>query len=114
METDNYEIDEGTGYVGYREAFDLIASNVVPVGTEEISLDACVGRIAAADLTALISYPSVDVSLKDGFAVTSGDVAAASRDRPVQLRVTGYVYAGTHFDGATLFSIIPFSVSLYI
>jgi molybdopterin molybdotransferase len=99
METDNYEIDEGTGYVGYREAFDLIASNVVPVGTEEISLDACVGRIAAADLTALISYPSVDVSLKDGFAVTSGDVAAASRDRPVQLRVTGYVYAGTHFDG---------------
>lgn len=99
MDTDYNEIDEGTDYVGYREAFDLISENIVPVGTEDISLDACAGRITAADLTALISYPSVDVSLKDGFAVKSGEVAAASRDHPVSLKVTGYVYAGSHFDG---------------
>ena len=99
MDTNNYEIDEGTGYVGYREAFDLISSTVKPVGVEEISLASCVGRIAADDVRALISYPSVDVSLKDGFAVQSGDVASASPESPVQLRVIGSVFAGSSFDG---------------
>ena len=61
------------------EAFNLVCSNVQVVGVEEISLDLCVGRIAAEDLVALVSYPSSDVSLKDGFAVRSGDVADASR-----------------------------------
>jgi molybdopterin molybdotransferase len=99
MDTNNYEIDEGTGYVGYREAFNLIALNVKPVGVEEISLASCAGRIASGDVTALISYPSVDVSLKDGFAVQSDDVVAASPNSPVDLRVIGSVYAGSSFDG---------------
>jgi len=99
METDYNEIDEGTDYVGYREAFDLIVSNVGPVGTEEISLDSCTGRIAAEDLKAFISYPSTDVSLKDGFAVKSGDVAAASYRQPVRLEVIGSVFAGSKFEG---------------
>jgi molybdopterin molybdotransferase len=99
METDNYEIDEGTGYVGYREAFDLIATNVRPVGVEELPLGTCAGRIAAEDVIAQISYPSVDVSLKDGFAVQSGDVADASRRRPVNLRIIGSVFAGSSFEG---------------
>jgi molybdopterin molybdotransferase len=99
METDFNEIDEGTGYVGYQEAFNLVCSNVRPVGIEEVSLDLCVGRIAAEDMSALVSYPSSDVSLKDGFAVKSGDVAGASRQRPVCLRVTGSVFAGSIFEG---------------
>jgi molybdopterin molybdotransferase len=99
METDFNEIDEGTGYVGYQEAFNLVCSNVRPVGVEEVSLDLCVGRIAAEDMSALVSYPSSDVSLKDGFAVKSGDVAGASIQRPVCLRVTGSVFAGSIFEG---------------
>jgi molybdopterin molybdotransferase len=99
MATDDYEIDEGADYVGYREAFDLIASNVHPVGIEEMHLDASVGRIAAAAVVARVSYPSTDVSLKDGFAVKSVDVAAASMRNPVFLRVTGSVFAGSRFDG---------------
>jgi molybdopterin molybdotransferase len=99
METDFTEIDEGTGYVGYQEAFNLICSNVRSVGVEEIPLDLSVGRIAAEDLAALVSYPSSDVSLKDGFAVKSEDVADASRQRPVHLRVTGSVFAGSSFEG---------------
>lgn len=99
METDNYEIDEGADYVGYREAFNLIASNVKPVGIEEMPLEASVDRIAAVDVVALVSYPSTDVSLKDGFAVHSVDVAAASRRKPVSLKVTGSVFAGLRFDG---------------
>jgi molybdopterin molybdotransferase len=98
MDINNYEIDEGTGYVGYREAFDLIVTNVDTVGIEEISLASCAGRIAAGDVTALISYPSVDVSLKDGFAVQSGDVASASPDIPVELAIIGSVFAGSSFE----------------
>jgi molybdopterin molybdotransferase len=99
METDFTEIDEGTDYVGYHEAFNLVCSNVRPVGIEDVSLDLCVGRIVAEDMSALVSYPSSDVSLKDGFAVKSGDVAGASRQRPVCLRVTGSVFAGSRFGG---------------
>jgi len=99
METDYNEIDEGTDYVGYREAFSLIASKVRPVGIEEIPLVLSVDRIAAGDVAAQVSYPSADVSLKDGFAVKSVDVAAASMQNPASLKVTGSVFAGFKFDG---------------
>jgi molybdopterin molybdotransferase len=99
METDNNEIDEGIGYVGYREAFDLISENVRPVGVEELSMAGGVGRIAAADVVARVSYPSVDVSLKDGFAVKSPDVADAAVRHQVRLKIIGSVHAGSKFDG---------------
>jgi len=99
METDFTEIDEGAGYVGYEEAFNLVCSNVQMVGVEEIPLDLCVGRIVAEDLIALISHPSSDVALKDGFAVKSEDVASASTQQPVYLRVIGSVFAGSVFGG---------------
>jgi molybdopterin molybdotransferase len=99
METDYNEIDEGTGYVGYQEALALICSSVNSVGVEEISLASCVGRVVAEDLVALVSYPSGDVSLKDGFAVRSEDVADASRRQPKCLRVAGSVFAGSRFGG---------------
>jgi len=99
METEFTEIDEGTGYVGYQEAFNLVCSNVQPVGVEEIPIGLSVGRVVAEDLVALVSYPSGDVSLKDGFIVKSEDVAGASVRRPVCLRVTGSVFAGSRFEG---------------
>ncbi len=99
MDTDYTEIDEGTDYVGYREALNLVYSNIQPVGVEEIPLDLCVGRVVAGELVALESYPSGDVSLKDGFAVKSEDVAAASRRQLVCLRVIGSVFAGSRFEG---------------
>ncbi len=99
METDINEIDEGIGYVGYREAFDLIASNVRAVGIEEVPLDSSAGRIAAADVVARVSYPGADVSLKDGYAVKSEDVAGASARQPVRLKVIGSVFAGSKFKG---------------
>lgn len=96
---DSLEIDEGTDYIGYHDALGLVYSNVQPVGVEEITLDLCVGRIVAEDLVALVSNPSSDVSLKDGFAVQSEDVAGASLQQPVRLRVIGSVFAGSQFEG---------------
>jgi len=99
METNFTEIDEGTGYVGYHDALNLVYSNVQPVGVEETPIGLSVGRVVAEDLVALVSYPSGDVSLKDGFIVKSEDVAGASMQRPVCLRVTGSVFAGSRFEG---------------
>ncbi len=99
MRTDSNEIDEGTGYIGYREAFQLVHSNVRPVGTEELPLDLSVGRIVSEELTARVSYPASDVSLKDGFAVRSEDVAGASPERPVQVNISGFAFAGSGFEG---------------
>jgi molybdopterin molybdotransferase len=99
METNTSEIDEGIGYVGYREAFDLIDANVQTVGVEEIALDTGTGRIAAEDIVARISYPEVDVSLKDGFAVRSEEIAGASARRSVRLKIIGSVFAGSKFGG---------------
>jgi molybdopterin molybdotransferase len=98
MRTDFTEIDAETGYIGYREAFHRVCSNVGPVGTEELALDSCVGRIVSHELTARVSYPEKDVSLKDGFAVRSEDVAAATPNRPVQLRVSGFVFSSSGFE----------------
>jgi molybdopterin molybdotransferase len=102
METDSSEIDEGTDYVGYQEAFNLVCSNVQPVGVEEMPLELSVGRIASEDLVALVSYPSSDVSLKDGFAVRSENVVTASVQWPVCLRVIGSAFAGSRFEGKVI------------
>jgi molybdopterin molybdotransferase len=99
MEAEFTEIDEGACYIGYEEALNLVCLNLQPVGVEETPLDSCVGRIVSEDLIALISYPSTDVSLKDGFAVRSEEVSAASIHRPVCLRVIGSVFAGSGFEG---------------
>ena len=99
MKTDSNEIDEGAGYIGYGEAFDIIRANVRPVGDEALSLDLCVSRVVAADLVARVSYPSVDVSLKDGFAVKSVDIVYADKRKPVRLKVAGVAFAGVKYDG---------------
>src|SRR4030042_4326119 len=97
MET--HEIDEGTGYIGYQEALELVYSSVKLAGVEELPLDSCVGRIAAEDVVGLLDNPSSDVSLTDGFAVKSEDVARASFEQPVCLPVPGSAFAGSQFDG---------------
>ena len=96
---DSSEIDEGTDYVGYQEAFNLVCSNVQPVGVEEMPLGLCVGRVASEDLVALVSYPSSDISLKDGFAVRSKNVVTAFVQRPICLRVTGACSLDPRFEG---------------
>ena len=99
MKKGSNEIDEGTGYIGYGEALELVTANVRPLGDEELPLNLCAGRVASADVTATVNYPSIDVSLKDGFAVKSSDVAHAERHNPVRLNVIGSSFAGVPYDG---------------
>lgn len=89
-----HEIDEGEAYAGYQEAFDLIAGSVPLMPAEELSLEKAVGRIASENVVAALSYPSLDVSLKDGYAILSGDIAAASKTNRITLKVVGSSFAG--------------------
>ena len=98
MKRDAQEIDKGGGYIGYREACDIIEAHIHPIKGESLGLYECAGRIAAADLAARISFPSIDVSLKDGYAVQSEDMAFASVHNPSILKLSGSAFAGKGFD----------------
>jgi molybdopterin molybdotransferase len=93
------EIDEGTGYIGYQEALTLILAHTRSANTECLSLLSCAGYVSAEDVPAVVDSPTDDVSLKDGFAVKARDVADASPQRPVRLRIVGSVFAGGRFGG---------------
>ena len=59
-----------------------------------VPLDGALGLVCAEDVYAVHDCPSVDSSLKDGFAVFSSDITDASPDNPVTLAVTGALTAG--------------------
>lgn len=54
----------------------------------------CAGLVLAEDVTASVSLPPFDNSAMDGYAVRSDEVAGASEDAPVQLRVGEDIPAG--------------------
>lgn len=55
---------------------------------------AALGMVLAADVVAPLSLPGFDNSAMDGYAVLAEDVATASADAPVRLRVTEDIPAG--------------------
>jgi molybdopterin molybdotransferase len=69
-----------------------------------VPLDKALGQVCAEDVCAVASCPSVDSSLKDGFAVVSDDIADASQTHPVTLLVTGAVTAGDEPDDLCVIS----------
>ena len=76
------------------EAIRLITENALPLSTETVKVEDCVRRVLSEDIHALISQPPFPRSPLDGYAVRSADIAGASRDNPVKLKVIGKFYAG--------------------
>ncbi len=75
---------------------------IEPLKTVSVPLDEAAGMVLAGPVAAHSSCPSVDSSLKDGFAVISEDIQSASPSSPVSLRVTGSVTAGASAEGLYL------------
>ncbi len=69
-------------------------NNISSLSPTVVSLDKAPGLVCAQDVSARTNCPTVDSSLKDGFAVVSTDIAEASSSNPVTLTVTGAVTAG--------------------
>jgi molybdopterin molybdotransferase len=80
--------------VGFYEALELILERIPRMPTEIIGLADLPGRVLAADVEALVDSPNRDVSLKDGYAVRSSDLTAATENHPALLRLAGSKGAG--------------------
>lgn len=77
------------------EARALIVSRLTPLPVETVALDAALGRVLAADMTAKVSHPPADVSAMDGYALRAADAATA----PVTLKLVGESAAGHPWSG---------------
>jgi molybdopterin molybdotransferase len=85
--------------ISYDEALLRTLEQITPIGTETIHVLKATDRIVAEELHALVDSPSLDVSLKDGYAIQSTDIANASPTHPVLLRLLGVVAAGDLWEG---------------
>lgn len=84
--------------LGLDEALSMMLERIVPLDPEDVDLMNSVDRIAARDLHAAVNSPSVDASLKDGYAVVSDDIKEARPGDPVRLRLIGVMAAGGRED----------------
>jgi molybdopterin molybdotransferase len=80
--------------ISFDEALSLALGNVSRLEPEIVPIAAGVGRIVVEDVAAMVDSPSVDASVKDGFAVVSDDVEHASNATPVTLEVISSLGAG--------------------
>ena len=64
------------------------------MAVKNIELADSTDHVAASDLYALVDVPSMDSSLKDGYAVLSHEVADATPEKPVRLKLAGNLAAG--------------------
>lgn len=89
--------------VRLEEARARMLDGIVPLPVREVGLDEALGRVLADAPASRLTLPPFDNSAMDGFAVRAADVAGASADSPVRLRVIGEVQAGHQPEG----SLIP-------
>ena len=81
--------------ISLEEARRRLSDHVRPIErVERVALDAAAGRVAAADIRSTIAVPPFSRSAMDGYAVIAAETAAASRDRPVRLRIVDRIYTG--------------------
>jgi len=80
--------------LGYQEALQIALTNIEPLGREIIPLAQSEGRVIAMDLEARVNSPSVDASLKDGYALRSSEITRARPDNSISLKLLGTAAAG--------------------
>jgi len=81
--------------IGHEQALKLTFEHISPLESEIIPLTECANRVTANELCSLVNSPSVDASLKDGYAVRSKEIENADEKNPVCLKLTGVASAGT-------------------
>jgi molybdopterin molybdotransferase len=81
------------------QALQLTLEWIHPLAAEHVEIVEGSDRILAQDIISKVDSPSIDASLKDGYAVISRQVASATENTPVQLELIGCIAAG---DGADI------------
>ncbi|MBI2069594.1 MAG: molybdopterin molybdotransferase MoeA [Elusimicrobia bacterium] len=77
------------------QALDLILGRTAPLPAEAVATEEAVGRIVAQDVHARDHLPPFDNSAMDGFAVKTQDLGGASLKKPVILKLSETVRAGS-------------------
>ena len=72
----------------------LVLDGITPLPAVTMTLEDVAGLVLAAPVSAALTLPAWSNSAMDGFAVRGSDVAQASAEHPVVLRVQGEVAAG--------------------
>lgn len=80
--------------ISFDTAYKLTLDYIQPLHSETVALINAEGRIAGQDLLARVDAPSLDVSLKDGYAIIASDIRTAGLDSPVHLNLVGSIAAG--------------------
>jgi molybdopterin molybdotransferase len=80
--------------IGLAEALGLVREHLRPLAGIDVPVEDAGGLVLAAEAVARVDSPSLTASLKDGWAVRSVDVASASPEASVRLRVSGLAVAG--------------------
>lgn len=84
-----------TSTISFDDAIRTILKTASPVAaTERVALSDLDGRILAEAIVADQDVPAFDRAAMDGYAVRSADLATASREARVTLRVAGQVFTG--------------------
>jgi molybdopterin molybdotransferase len=80
------------------QAREQILASIAPLPAETVSLSMAFGRFVAEPVRSMVDLPPADNSAMDGYAVRSQDLACASEESPVALRIIGAAAAGVMFD----------------
>ena len=81
--------------VPFDQARAAVLERLRPLPAREVPLGEALGCVLAEDVTAAEDLPPFANSAMDGFAVRAADLAGASEQAPVDLRVSGEVFAGS-------------------
>lgn len=80
--------------LGLKEALQLTLDRIEPLAIQRVALLDALDRTLAKDIVATVDSPSVDASMKDGYAVIASDVQTATREDPVRLKMVDSLSAG--------------------
>ena len=89
-----HDHDSGEGLLSVDEARERVLSRIAPLAPIELPLQEAHGCVLAADVAASVDLPEFASSAMDGFAVRSSEVAPATIEAPVELRIVGRALIG--------------------
>lgn len=76
------------------DAIELILKNTVRMKSETKPLQQCLGQVLAEDIFSPYTLPMTQIGGPDGYAVRAEDIAGASPENPVELRIRAISRAG--------------------
>jgi molybdopterin molybdotransferase len=93
-----HDHDSAEGLVPLDEARQTVLSQISTLPPIELPLTDAYGCVTAGDIAAVVDLPEFASSGMDGFAVRADDVAHATPDAPVELKVVGRAMIGQRPD----------------